>query len=332
MDWPGSFRLPGTRTRMAIGGYAKLSIIHDTSAITSPCDFVTADIVTADGTKAQGDDGQTNFCVKASRFHVETRTPTSVGRVGTYLSVDFFGNSQSATPDLRLRQAWGELTGFLFGGDLRGGQAWSTFTDPDALPATLDFEGPGSSLQIRQPLLRWTKGMGEGLDALVAVETPSNTDIDGADTLTRWPNAVLAANWKYPGGHLKGATVIRDVRASADNGPTASAVGWGFTGSGLVGLPFLGEKDNLTFQISYGQGIGSYFGDSPPDAVIDPTGASLEVVPVFGAYAGIQHWWLTALRSTAVYGYLDVDNRSAQAGDALEYHSVRQWQSGLEPI
>ncbi len=214
---------------MAVGGYVKQDIIHDTSAITSPCDFVTADIVTRDETKAQGSDGQTNFCAKASRFHVETRTPTKVGRVGTFLSLDFFGSSQSVSPDPRLRQAWGELTGFLFGGDLRLGQAWSTFTDPSALPRTLDLEGPGSSLQIRQPLLRWTKGIGEELDALVAVETPNNTDIDGANTLTRWPNAVLAANWKYAGVHLKAASLIRDLRASANNGAAETALGWGCT-------------------------------------------------------------------------------------------------------
>ncbi len=165
--------------------------------------------------------------------------------------------------------------------------------------------------------MRWTKGIGEGLDALVAVETPNNTDIVGGDTLTRWPNAVLAANWKYAGGHLKGASLIRDLRASANNGAAETAVGWGFTGSGKVGLPLMGKKDNLTFQINYGQGIGSYFDDSPPDAVFDSAGSSLEAIPVFGAYAGFQHWWMSALRSTAVFGYLDVDNRSVQAGDAL---------------
>jgi hypothetical protein len=233
------------------------------------------------------------------------------------LSLDFFGSSQSVSPDPRLRQAWGELTGFLFGGDLRVGQAWSTFTDPSALPATLDFEGPGSSLQIRQPLLRWTKGIGEGLDALLALETPNNIDIVGADTLTRWPDAVLAANWKYPGGHLKAASLIRDLRASANNGAAETALGWGFTGSGKVGLPFMGKKDNLTFQINYGRGIGSYFDDAPPDAVFDAANSSLEPIPVFGGYTGIQHWWMSALRSTAVFGFFDVDNRSVQAGDAL---------------
>lgn len=45
-DWPGSFAVAGSKTRMALGGFAELDLIHDTGAITSPADFVTADIVT----------------------------------------------------------------------------------------------------------------------------------------------------------------------------------------------------------------------------------------------------------------------------------------------
>ena len=156
-EWEGSFGVEGLNTRFKIGGFAELDVIHDTDAIASKGQFVTSTIVTRDATKAEGSDGQTNFSVNPTRLYFETRTPVKQGRLTTFLSMDFFGDALGVKPDPRLRQAYGEMTNILFGGDLMAGQAWttlpisrlfqtsSTFRDPTAFSVRVSpwCAGPG---------------------------------------------------------------------------------------------------------------------------------------------------------------------------------------------
>ena len=139
--WEGSFGVEALDTRFKIGGFAELDVIHDTDAIATPGEFVTSAILTGDATKADGADGQTNFSVSPTRLYLETRTPIQQHRLTTFLSMDFYGDAFGVSPDPRMRQAYGEISGILFGGDLLAGQAWSTFADLEAFPNTLDFPG-----------------------------------------------------------------------------------------------------------------------------------------------------------------------------------------------
>ncbi len=341
-EWQGSFGVEGLNTRFKVGGFVELDMIHDTDAIATPGEFVTSAIVTGDATKAEGSDGQTSFSVNPTRLYVETRTPVKQGRLTTFLSMDFFGDSTSTGPDLRLRQAYGELTNILFGGDLLVGQTWSTLADLEAWPNTLDFEGPNSFFGTRQPLVRWTRGVADGLKVLVAAETPDNHIIQGADSLTAWPDGVLSMVWDHAPVQMMGSVVARDLRASFNNGPTETAFGWGASISGKLGIPFLVEKDFLTFSVTYGEGIGSGFNDAPPDAVFDSAGSSLEAIPVFGWFVSYEHWWSRPFSSTFVYGALDVDNRAAQPPDSFDksqyasanlvWMPTERWLFGIEGL
>ncbi|MCK4838170.1 MAG: hypothetical protein KAS94_05165 [Desulfobulbaceae bacterium] len=317
-DWKGSFGVEGLNTRFKIGGFVELDVIHDTNAIATPGEFVTSAIVTGDATKAEGSDGQTSFSVNPTRLYVETRTPVKQGRLTTFLSMDFFGDSTSTGPAPRMRQAYGELSNILFGGDLLVGQAWSTFSDLEAWPNVLDFQGPNSFFGTRQPLVRWTRGVADGLKLMVAAETPDNHIIQGADALTAWPDGVLSMVWDHAPVQMMGSVIARDLRASFNNGPTETAIGWGAGISGKLGIPFLVEKDFLTFSVTYGEGIGSGFNDAPPDAVFDSAGANLDAIPVFGWFVSYEHWWSRQFTSTFVYGALDADNRAAQPPDSFD--------------
>ncbi|MCF8063742.1 MAG: hypothetical protein K9K36_00740 [Desulfarculaceae bacterium] len=320
-DWEGSLAVPGTKTRFAIGGFAQLDVIHDSGAITTPADFVTANIVTRGATKAQGSDGQTNFSVKATQLWFETRTPVEDGRLRTYVSMDFFGNAQSASPDFRLREAYGELTKFVLGGDLLAGQAWSTIWYTNAWPNILDYEGPSAEVGQRLPQIRWSRALDQGLTLKLGVESPGDHAIQGADVLSAWPDGVVSLEWLAGTLKFQGSAIVRDLRASMNNGPTENAVGWGLLANGNLGLPFLHQGDNLTFSINYGQGMGSTINDSPPDAFYDPTSNSLEVLPVWGYYLGYEHKWTEALSSVILYGALRVDNADNQPVDSL--HSTQ---------
>ncbi|MCF8034859.1 MAG: hypothetical protein K9K66_16525 [Desulfarculaceae bacterium] len=325
--WTGSFNLKGLKTRFAIGGFAQLDVIHDTGAITDRTEFTTASIVTRGATKAQGSDGQTTFSVNATQFWFETRTDLERGRLRTYLSLDFFADTSGNSPRPRLREAYGELSHYVFGGTLLAGQAWSTTAYTIAYPNTLDYQGPSSMVGLRQPQVRWTRSLGHGLGLKLAAETPGSHEVDGADPLTAWPDGIAALEWKVGALQVQGTGMLRDLKASRDNGPTESALGWGFNLAGVVDTSFLGPRDNLAFSLVYGQGVGSLINDAPPDAYYNPSDDSLELLPAWGWYLGYEHWWSPQWASVLVYGSLQVDNADGQADNA--YHSAQYASANL---
>lgn len=296
-------------TVVTVTGFIKLDMIHDFREIDSPSQFITSDIVVPGGSRSQ-----TTFSANPSRLVVGTATETRVGRLTTMFSMDFFGEPAGRGPQPRLRQAWAQLDGLLFGGGFRMGQSWSSWDDVPALPETLDFQGPNGSDQTRHPLLRWRRPIGQRWLLWVAAEDPDSNVAD-ATSETRAPDGVLAAIYTGSFGHLKPAVLLRDVGGSDEMG-TRRAFGWGISGSGVLDLPWIAKRDNLRFQIQYGEGIGSYLNeDDVPDAIMSGTRFSL--LPVWAGYGAFQHWWHPRLRSNAVFGWIDLFNRDLQADDAL---------------
>lgn len=307
--WPGSFDLFGSDTRMALGGFVQLDVIHDTDAIGAPCQFITGTIPTDGGTPAQGSEGQTNYCINTSRLTLESRTPTTMGSVKTFISVDLFGDALSTSPELRLRQAYAEIGGLLWGGDLLVGQAWGTYVDLEAWPDILDFEGPGSAIAVRQPMVRWSKTVSDKFGFQIALEKPGDGGVQGAEMLTRLPDLIGTMRWSLGEGHLRLGAIVRDIRVGDDNDEVASATGWGVVGSGKIALS---ASNSLLFEASYGEGASAYYNDGPPNGVYDPLTSRLELLPLFAWYAGFEHGWTETLSSSLLVAVLDVDNSDNQ--------------------
>lgn len=163
-------------------------------------------------------------------------------------------NGQLDRPEPRLRIAYGEFVSDDLCLGVVGGQAYATMLDLRAVPETLDFAGPAGLWQLREPLLRLTKSLAEGVITEVSIETPENVSYIDAEKLTRWPNFVVAGTWQAGGKyikHLRLAGLARDQRAEGANGATDSALGLAVTGSAKLGLPFLGAKDNFKFTLHY---------------------------------------------------------------------------------
>ena len=230
---------------------------------------------------------------------------------------DFFDNSTSTKPNLRLRQAWGKLDNFFWGGSLLAGQAWSTMEDVAALPENMDFQGPNGSNQNRQPLIRWNRTFGNKYSLWLAAEDP-DSNIENGDGKTGLPDGVIALQYNGGWGHLKSGLLGRQIIGEADTGGgDESQLGVGATLAGLINLPILGKKDNFRGRVTYGRGLGSYENESGvPDGVMD--GDDLNLLPLFAGYGALQHWWSDSWRSNAVFGWLKVDNKSGQTDTSLE--------------
>ena len=311
-----SFKVPESDTVMTISGFIRGTAIHDFDKIASPTKFAARHIVVQDDPSGVPNN-QTTFTANASRFVLGTTTPTARGNLSTFLSWDFDGNTTSSDADLRMRQAWGQLDNFILGGDLRIGQVWTTWDDLSVLPETMDFQGPNGSQQNRHPLIRWARDLDDEFTLWLAFEDPDYSVTDGS-TQSGWPDAIASLNWHGDWGHLKPAVIGRQIRGDADVGGADTVIGWGVQLAGDIKVPLLAEKDNLKFQVVYGAGIGSYNNDGGFDDAMFNSSGNLKAINSFQGFGAFQHWWTDSLRSNAVFGWVNVDNRSGQADDSLD--------------
>lgn len=306
----GFWQIPNKQSWLKLSGFVMLDILHDFDAIGSETSFIPSTIPVPSGTKVDGSDGRTNYSFRQTRVSLDSRTVAGDGIIRAFVSVDFFGGSDD-DPQLRMRQAFLGMEGLAGDGDLIIGQAWSFFVDTVALPETLDYENPAYSVFIRQGLVGWKKRFGSGINFLVSAEEPDSV-IEGADGLTRLPDLVAAGRWDRDWGHLKLAALTRQLRASLNNGPTTTTTTLGMMFSGQILLGKRANRDNVSFQISAGDGVSRYLDDPPADAVYNTTTNELDTLSTIAGYASYRHWWSEILRTNVVYSALKVDNVATQ--------------------
>jgi hypothetical protein len=306
--------IPGTNTDIGLHGLAEFQIIHDTVGLNNNR-FDTATI------PVDGAPSQTKFSVNPSQLAISSTTLVPEGRLNTMISMDF--NGQLDRPEPRLRIAYGEFVSDDWGLGVLGGQAYATMLDLRAVPETLDFAGPAGLWQLREPLLRFTKSLADGMITEVSIETPENVNYIDAEKLTRWPDFAVAGTWLAGGEyvkHLRLAGLLRDLRAEPEGGggPADSALGWAVTGSAKLGLPFLGKKDNFKFSVQYGDGYGTQLKGGPAEGAYNTVNSELETIGIFSTFGGIQHFWSDRWRSNLVYGYVNADNPDFLSGDTYD--------------
>jgi hypothetical protein len=326
-EFPGSFRIPGTDAALKIGGQVRFTAVQSFDALGSEDRFVTSSIP-IEGTEEAGKESRVAYIATPSRLNFDLRTPTGVGSMRAFLEADYAGPNNT----FRLRHAFGQWRKFLVG------QTWSTFADPEAEPDGIDFEGLNAIALFRQPQIRWTTPIGEQSYLSVALESP-RPDVTNAAGLNQVPDIVLRFRWEPERvrgpllllqgiGHAQAAVLVRQVRAEPAAFPntTVATGGLGFNVSGRLSPGLWNDKDDLTWALYAGRGIGSYITDlrtlGGQDGVYDPTTNTVEALPVAATYAGYQHWWNDTMRSTATFGWVYVDNLDIQAGGAL-HQTVR---------
>jgi len=307
-----TINIPGTTTAIGLHGLVEFQIFHDTDGLNNNR-FDTA-FIPLDGAPPQ-----TKFNVNPTQVRLSSTTPVPRGRVNTMISMDF--NGELDRPKPRLRIAYGEFVSDELGLGVLGGQSYATMLDLRAVPETLDFAGPAGLWQQRQPLLRLTKAFAAGIIAEVSIETPESVTYIDAGKRTRWPDLAVAGTWRVGGeyiGHFRLAGLVRDLVAEGANGSTDSAIGWAINGSGKLGLPFLGARDNLKFMLHYGDGYGTQLKGGPTEGAFDTVNSKLETIGILGFYGGIQHYRSERFRSNLVVGYVDSDNPGFVSGDTYD--------------
>jgi len=304
----GFFQLPGTQTILKIGGYFKTDFIHDLKLAGNPAAFVPSSFPVPQAAGVNN----ANVSIQPTRLNLDFRIPTTrFGDVRFFLEVDMFGTN-TTTP--RLRHAYAQAKNFLVG------QSFTNFMDPDGFPDTLDFQGPNGMVNLRNPQLRYGFALTPSTTFYISAEKPSSSVTfqtpQGADQPNSpAPDGVLRLRQEFERGHFQIAGIFRSIAAFLPNGKTDSVFGWGLNASS--GVQTFG-KDNVIFAVAAGHGISRYIQDTSGLGIdAEPTSAPspphLVATPAVGVEASYQHYWIKALRSSAVYSYVAVKNTDLAA-------------------
>lgn len=299
------------KTTVAFAGYVKTDAISQrTSGGQLPGNSILRDFLIPGAIPVGGEESgfDTDFSARQSRFIFKTATDVgSDHQLNSQIELDFMVTdggdervSNSFTP--RLRQAFITYDNWLFG------QAWSTFQNVGALPDSLDFIGvtPGTVFD-RQPMVRWTKG---GLQ--IAVEQPETavTNSAGGRVLAgddQLPDVVGRYNWTGDWGSVSAAGIVRQLHVSKDDLNGVDDAAWAY-GLSLSGKLNVGERDDLRFMATAGDGLGRYIGvNIVNDAAIDSEG-KLDPIFTYSGFAAYRHYWSPRVRSTIAGSYFKADN------------------------
>jgi hypothetical protein len=225
-----------------------------------------------------------------------------------------FGTN-ATTP--RLRHAYAQVLNVLLG------QSFSNFMDPDSGPDTLDFQGPNAQVSIRNPQFRYSFPLSEKSSLSFSVEKASSDVSFQTATFSSLPNSpapdgAIKFRQNFTRGHFQISGLMRAPSAYLPDGRSETVFGWGINATGSLKLF---SKDVFVYQGAYGAGMERYINDTSglgiDAAPENPADPHLVAVPVFATYGGYQHYWNKSLRSSGVYGFVQVQNTDLEPGSAF---------------
>lgn len=340
--FPGSILAPGTNTSVLLRGFIRLAGLYDFDPIGVRDAFVTNSIPVPeqDGTNL-------NFSGRISRFSLETWTPTDIRdwNVHTRIEGDFFnGPTQAANGGgnpFRLRHAYFDFGPFRFG------QQNTTFMDPTGWPSLVDFQGPNSWINQRQPSARITLPVTDRTYWAASVERPFS-DVatnDLGEAMQDVPD--FASHLRYQGdlGHMQVAGLVRTIGYRPTDGEDTRRGGGGISSSFVyhpwayvLGTDPVGDpnasgltRSRTILQGAWGSGIGRYLNDLPNqrlDGQVNPLTGQFDLVRVGGWNASYEHWYNQRFLSNFTYGNIAVDNSIDQPGQTYngsQYAAASLW-------
>lgn len=242
----------------------------------------------------------TDITAQASRFAVTAQKPAGEKTITGYLELDFLGSAQgnelvSSSFSPRLRRAYIDYGGW------RVGQEWSTFQNTSAIPESASFLVLSDGMVfVRQTQIRYTNGNWQ-----FAIENPNTTSLNiGSRDENLLPDVVARYNMKGDFGNVSISGIARQLRADLGTSEEET-FGYGLSVAGRVKV---GEKDDIRFNLTGGEGIGRYIGLAASRATaLDPNG-ELEAIPSYGGLIAWRHPFGETARLNIGYSGLFIDN------------------------
>ena len=306
---------PGTR--FTVGGNVRVDgmLTHttdgDIAKNTAGRDFYVPGAIPVGG---EGVDSYMDGHAKFSRLWFDASTELDSGdKIGARFELDFFGgalgnSAATNTYGATVRHA------YITWNNLLVGQTWSNFMDTAALIDSVDFVGPTDALVfVRQSQVRYTSGPWS-----VSIENPETTvqPFGGSPRVIAGDNSVPDVIARYTHradwGHFGVAGMARQLKYEPVAGAEDSATGFAATVSGLVKL---GERTDIRYQATGGEGFGRYIGLATvqQDAMADAAG-NIDALGGWAAYVGLRHVFNPTVRGNIFYARSQWDNDTALTG------------------
>ena len=316
-EFPASWPMFGTNTRMKIGGYIKTDFVADFDGTLDSTQFLMRTIP-VEGTPEYGGDAYVDFFAKETRFNLDIRRiiPGSVPLRG-FIEGDFFSEGDQ----FRLRHA------YITAGNFVIGQTWTTLSFMEAIPVMLDFAAGDALFGGRANQIRYQMQLNDSWKLSVAAEELQFLGIQNANNLpgratTQMPLFAVRTDYKYDGGLVSFGTSIGQLHwDGAANGPSASAVQLAFL---VGGRQNLGERAFATYHVSYTDGGGENimaFANTDANAVLDANG-NLTTIASFAAVLGFGYDLTSTLTTQGSYAYGVLDTPDSRDALALERGGV----------
>lgn len=299
----GAFFLPGTDVYFRIDGYARGDFIYDTGFVGSGIQLFPSTIA-LDGSPEAQRRGQTQLTGSQSRLSFDGQANSDIGHLRGYVELDFLKDGT----DPRLRHVYGEWD--VGDQNLIGGQTWSTFMDPAALPGTIAETSAAGVIFRRTPQFRFTQTLSDLLNYSVAIEDPLSNDFTLPDPMTdgvleRWPDFV--ARFRIADkdvGSFQIASLVRGIGYEDTLGDEHLRTGWGVSATGKL---LLRERDSVGMGVAGGRGIGAYLaGLGLNFSAAGPDANGFRTLDAIGAFATCKHYWSERYHSNVFYGFSTV--------------------------
>lgn len=298
---------------LRIKGSVRLNGAYDFNGLQSKSTFSTYDIPVGDDNS-----NEPRFFLSAyqSRLAIEIYKNTVIGNVFAKIEADF----QGANNNLRLRLAYAVIENFLLG------RAWSVFGDAEAVPKTVDKDGPNSSVTEKAVQIRFEPPAKNSWRYALALETP-NPDITNPDTIEISPYFQsfpdITARIKFQPdedkGHLQLASVFRSITIRDPDDELQVLAGYGGL---LSGRFFLQKENTFCFQFVGGKGIASYIKSLTGeglDAVYDPQENMFRLLQTYGGFVSFNRNWSKVISTQITPGLTYVVNLESQPAEAFKY-------------
>jgi hypothetical protein len=318
-EFPGAWRIPGTDASLKLGGQVRMMLVHTLGPLGTDDKFVTSSIPVEEQQRA-GEDARTVYSPRPSRLNFDFRKPYAGSAVRMFIEGDFAGAGNT----MRLRHA------FIQGPSWLVGQTWSTFSDPEAEPLGIDFEGLNAISLFRQPQIRYSHRLRERLQLALALENPAPS-LTGAEGVNLSPDVIARLRWTPPSRergvfsaeHVQAAFLFRQLRGELtdQSDTTLSTGGFGANVSGVL-VPVWDADDRLKFAVNGGWGIGRYITDldtlGGQDAIYDSLAGTLRAPRAVSGYFGYERLWRRTFTSAFTYGIVDIRPFDFQSSDSLK--------------
>jgi hypothetical protein len=314
-DLPGSFKVPGSDTSVAISGWLTMGTVYDSA--TSEGSFVTwghAGLIPADGTNANSPNGQLTMESLSNGISIATSSESDLGTISTNILI----TTDQAAPVLKdilsVNGLWTPVASMSVGNWTFGRQGYA-FTSGSCYGEVVNTGGAPCPLGVG-PAVQYASS-GGGMDYRLQLLSPQGTldgdgldDIGGVNIKGSVPD--LQARISMPVGPLS-ASLGMQLRqygynftqgAGSEGGAGGfedDSIGWGFFPE--VTLPM--GKDKIYAGLAYTVGGRNtninhslWTGGRGDMGTIDPNTGNISNTKTVSLHTYYTHWWNDTARSS----------------------------------